>query len=102
MGQAKSAELDVAVPAADANASLRNIVIVSTTLARLRIVKKMRALPAASGGKTPAVALTAYARTEDRRKALVAGFNMHVPKPVEPAELVAVLASLAAAFPRTH
>ena len=42
-----------------------------------------------------AAALTAYARAEDRRKALDAGFMMHVSKPVEPAELVAVIANLA-------
>jgi CheY-like chemotaxis protein len=45
--------------------------------------------------RLPAVALTAYARTEDRVKALIAGFQTHVPKPVEPAELVTVIASLA-------
>jgi CheY-like chemotaxis protein/anti-sigma regulatory factor (Ser/Thr protein kinase) len=45
--------------------------------------------------RLPAVALTAYARTEDRVKALVGGFQSHVPKPVEPAELVTVIASLA-------
>jgi CheY-like chemotaxis protein/two-component sensor histidine kinase len=45
--------------------------------------------------RVPAVALTAYARTEDRVKALLAGFQTHVPKPVEPAELVTVIASLA-------
>jgi CheY-like chemotaxis protein len=45
--------------------------------------------------RVPAVALTAYARTEDRVKALIAGFQTHVPKPVEPAELVTVIASLA-------
>jgi CheY-like chemotaxis protein len=63
-------------------------------------IKKLRALPANQGGKTPAVALTAYARVEDRTKALVAGFNMHVPKPVDPAELMAVLASLSMMFSR--
>lgn len=42
----------------------------------------------------PAVALTAFARSEDRRRALLAGFQTHVSKPVEPAELVAVVASL--------
>ncbi len=42
----------------------------------------------------PAVALTAYARAEDRRRVFDAGFSMHVPKPVEPTELVHVLASL--------
>ncbi len=45
--------------------------------------------------RLPAVALTAYARTEDRVKALLAGFQTHVPKPVEPAELVTVIATLA-------
>jgi PAS domain S-box-containing protein len=41
----------------------------------------------------PAIALTAYARSDDRMRALDAGFNMHVPKPVEPAELALVIAS---------
>jgi CheY-like chemotaxis protein len=41
------------------------------------------------------VALTAYARSEDRMRALAAGFQMHVVKPVEPAELIMVVASLA-------
>jgi CheY-like chemotaxis protein len=40
------------------------------------------------------VALTAFARSEDRRRALMAGFQLHVPKPVEPAELLAVVSSL--------
>jgi CheY-like chemotaxis protein len=47
------------------------------------------------GGRIPAVALTAYARSEDRLRALAAGFQMHVPKPVEPVELAAVVASFA-------
>lgn len=42
----------------------------------------------------PAIALTAYARTEDRMRALSAGYNMHVPKPVEPAELALVISNL--------
>jgi CheY-like chemotaxis protein len=57
-------------------------------------IRRVRALPAAEGGRVPAVALTAYARTEDRLQALRAGYQMHVPKPVELAELVAVVASL--------
>jgi CheY-like chemotaxis protein len=61
-------------------------------------VRRLRALPADQGGRTPAIALTAYARVVDRTKALLAGFNMHVPKPVEPAELMAALASLSALF----
>jgi CheY-like chemotaxis protein len=44
--------------------------------------------------ETPAIALTAYARAEDRMRALAAGFQMHVPKPVEASELVMVIASL--------
>ncbi len=55
---------------------------------------KLRQLPDAEGGDTPAVALTAFARSEDRRRTLMAGFQMHLPKPVEPAELLAVVANL--------
>jgi CheY-like chemotaxis protein len=58
------------------------------------LIRKVRALPQERGGRTPAVALTAYARTEDRLQALRSGFQMHVPKPVELAELAAVAASL--------
>jgi CheY-like chemotaxis protein len=43
----------------------------------------------------PAVALTAYVRKQDERQALLAGFQMHVPKPVDPQYLTAVIASLA-------
>jgi PAS domain S-box-containing protein len=46
------------------------------------------------GGNIPAVALTAYARVEDRVRALTAGFQMHVPKPVDATELAAVVANL--------
>ncbi|WP_433935835.1 response regulator [Sorangium cellulosum] len=65
------------------------------------LIRKIRALPAKSGGRTPAVALTAYARTEDRTRALRAGFNTHVPKPIEQAELLAVLASFSGAREET-
>jgi PAS domain S-box-containing protein len=58
------------------------------------LIKKVRALPANHGGKIPAIALTAYARTEDRLRAIRAGYQMHVTKPVELAELVVVMASL--------
>jgi PAS domain S-box-containing protein len=58
------------------------------------LIRRVRELPAESGGKVPAIALTAYARVEDRMQALRAGYQMHVPKPVELAELVAVAASL--------
>lgn len=59
------------------------------------LIKKVRAMEPERGGRIPAVALTAYARTEDRLRALSAGFQMHVPKPVEPVELAAVVASFA-------
>jgi len=62
----------------------------------LSFIKRVRALPREEGGRTPAVALTAYARLEDRTRALRAGFNTHVAKPVDPTELLAVVSSLAA------
>ena len=46
------------------------------------------------GPRVPAIALTAFARAEDRQRALLAGFQFHIPKPVDPAELVAAIASL--------
>jgi len=59
------------------------------------LVRAVRALPPEQGGRTPALALTALNRTADRIRSLMAGFNMHVPKPVDPAELTAIVASLA-------
>ena len=58
------------------------------------LIRQIRELPKDSGGKVAAIALTAYTRTEDRLHALRAGYDMHVPKPVELAELVAVAASV--------
>ncbi len=58
-------------------------------------IRQVRALPPDAGGRTPAAALTAFARSEDRTRALRAGYQSHVAKPVEPAELTAVVASLA-------
>jgi signal transduction histidine kinase/ActR/RegA family two-component response regulator len=58
-------------------------------------IRRVRALPAAQGGAIPAIALTAYARAEDRINVVMAGFQHHLAKPVEAAELIAVLASLA-------
>jgi CheY-like chemotaxis protein len=59
------------------------------------LIRKVRALGAAGGGDVPAIALTAYARAEDRMKAMLAGFQQHVVKPVEPVELITVVAILA-------
>ncbi len=59
------------------------------------LIGKIRKLNEEQNGKTPAIALTAYARAEDRVRALRSGFQMHIAKPVEPAELIAVVANLA-------
>ncbi len=59
------------------------------------LLRRVRALEPENGGGIPAIALTAYARTQDRRAALLAGFQSHVAKPVEAAELIAVIANLA-------
>jgi signal transduction histidine kinase/DNA-binding response OmpR family regulator len=61
----------------------------------LSFIRRVRELSREDGGRVPAVALTAYARLEDRTRALRAGFNSHVAKPVEASELLAVLTSLA-------
>ena len=58
-------------------------------------IRQVRALGPERGGDVPAVALTAYARSEDRMRSVLAGFQMHVAKPVEPAELITMVASLA-------
>lgn len=58
------------------------------------LIRQVRALAPEQGGNVPAVALTAYAAPSDRRRALLAGFHVHLSKPVEPDELLAVIASL--------
>ncbi len=58
------------------------------------LIREVRAREPERGGKIPAVAVTAYARAEDRVRALAAGFQMHVAKPIDPDELIAVVASL--------
>jgi CheY-like chemotaxis protein/anti-sigma regulatory factor (Ser/Thr protein kinase) len=58
------------------------------------LLRRVRALPAEQGGRVPAIALTAYARAEDRMKAVLAGFQLHLAKPVEPAELITMVASV--------
>ncbi|HEX4964321.1 MAG TPA: response regulator [Thermoanaerobaculia bacterium] len=58
-------------------------------------IRKVRARQPGQGGEVPAAALTAYARAEDRQKALEAGFQTHLTKPVDPSELIAAVARLA-------
>jgi PAS domain S-box-containing protein len=58
------------------------------------LMRKIRRLPSSRGGTVPALALTAYARPEDRVRALTAGFQQFVAKPVKPDELAAVVAEL--------
>lgn len=59
------------------------------------LLRRIRNLPSEKGGQTPAVALTAYAGAQDRAKLLNAGFHRHVPKPIQPMELISVVAILA-------
>jgi PAS domain S-box-containing protein len=59
------------------------------------LIQKIRALEPARGGLIAAVALTAYARTEDRMRSLAAGYQMHIAKPAEPVELAIVIGNLA-------
>jgi PAS domain S-box-containing protein len=59
------------------------------------LIRRLRAIEKKEGGVLPAVALSAYARSEDRTKAIRSGFQIHLAKPVEPTELLAVISSLA-------
>lgn len=59
------------------------------------LLRKIRAREPERGGRIHAVALSAYARADDERRALEAGYQMHIPKPVEPDLLAAAVAGLA-------
>ena len=63
------------------------------------LIRKVRAAEGDQVDRTPAVALTGYARSEDRAKALSAGYQMHVAKPIDPLELTAVVARLTGRVP---
>jgi CheY-like chemotaxis protein len=58
------------------------------------LIRAVRSLPDLKAANVPAAAVTAFARTQDRTKSLLAGFQAHVTKPVDPGELVAVIAAL--------
>ncbi|WP_313931804.1 MULTISPECIES: response regulator [Nostoc] len=61
-------------------------------------IRQIRALPVDKGGRIPAIALSAYAKEEDRRQALLTGFQMYLSKPFDPDELLIMVASLAGIF----
>ena len=56
------------------------------------VMRKVRELPPEQGGLVPAIALTGYATRKDRERALAAGYQLHLAKPVEPEDLVAAIA----------
>jgi PAS domain S-box-containing protein len=58
------------------------------------LIRQVRLLPREAGGDVPAAAITAYARSEDRRRLLNSGFSIHLPKPIDPAEVIAVVTTL--------
>jgi CheY-like chemotaxis protein len=58
------------------------------------LIRQVRKANLLGRGRVPAIALTAYARAEDRQRALLAGYQMHLAKPIEPSELIAGIASL--------
>jgi CheY-like chemotaxis protein len=58
------------------------------------LIRKVREFDKSRGGPIPAIAITAYARAEDRQRSLLAGFHMHLSKPIEARELVASSAAL--------
>jgi PAS domain S-box-containing protein len=64
------------------------------------LIERVRQMEPAAGGRIPAIALTAHASTDDRTRALSAGYQAHIAKPVEPRELVATIASLAGLMAR--
>ena len=59
------------------------------------LIQAVRALPPEQGGRVPALALTAYVRSEDRERVLAAGFNQHLAKPIDPIDLASAVAQLA-------
>lgn len=60
----------------------------------LGLIARVRALPGESGGSIPAVALTAFTSPDDQARALASGFQLHVPKPIEPIQLAMAIATL--------
>jgi CheY-like chemotaxis protein/signal transduction histidine kinase len=65
------------------------------------LLRRIRQRPASAGGKVPAIAISAYAREEDRIRSLAAGFQIHIAKPFEPAEVLAAVGRMASRRART-
>ena len=59
-----------------------------------QLIRQLRQRPRQQGGQLPAIALTAYASEGNHQEAIAAGFQQHLAKPIEPADLVAAIASL--------
>jgi PAS domain S-box-containing protein len=97
--QATVCTLASAIDALEQVATFRPDVIISDIgmpeMDGYQFIRELRRRPAAEGGQVPAIALTALARAEDRARALRSGFQAHLGKPMDPAELVATVASLA-------
>jgi CheY-like chemotaxis protein len=74
-----------------------NVLISDTRLATesgYQLIRKIRALPKEHGGQIPAIAVTGYVSPEDRQHALSSGFQVHLAKPIDPNQLVAIVAKL--------
>ena len=65
-----------------------------------RLLEQLSQLTPSLGGRIPVIALTAYGRPQDKRRALAAGFHMHLTKPVAPTELAKALATVMLSKPR--
>ena len=96
------AEVDTAASAEEAFAALRRhqpeVLVCDIGMPGedgYMLLSRVRALAAEEGGLVPAVALTAYARSDDRRRALAAGYQVHLSKPVDPDELISAVARMA-------
>ncbi|KAF3887897.1 MULTISPECIES: ATP-binding response regulator [Nostocales] len=74
-----------------------NILIIDIGMSKVdgyTLLRQIRSMSQEQGGQIPAIALTAYVGENNRQQALAAGFQMHVPKPVEPAEIAVVIDQL--------
>ena len=66
----------------------------------ISLIRRIRALDSEKGGRVPAAALTASSKVEDRTQVLLAGYQIYISKPIEPAELATVVGALAGRTPR--